>query len=115
MEGSSSKSDSSGEENQYLDMIIESSLKKSKASTKEKSSKGNYKLNLSADLMGANSSKAFLSPFFRIYNVTIFLQVISNLINRSPDAKSAGRRPIKSQNLPSTLQRTLLFATSRNA
>jgi len=56
MEGSSSLSDQSSEENQYLERIIETSLQKSKNPTKEKTSKGNYKLNISADLLGGNST-----------------------------------------------------------
>jgi hypothetical protein len=51
--------DSSEEENQYLKMIIENDLKKSNSSQKEKADKGNYKFNLSADLM-RNGSKTQL-------------------------------------------------------
>lgn len=50
MDDSNSNSASLVDENHRLDMIIKSSLKKLKTSIKEKTSKGNYKLNLFADL-----------------------------------------------------------------
>ena len=50
MDDSNSNSASLNDENYHLDMIINSSLKKLKSSIKEKSIKGNYKLNLFADL-----------------------------------------------------------------
>ena len=90
MEGSSSKSDSSSDENQYLDMIIESSLKKSKASSKEKSSKGNYKLNLSADLMGGNSN-------FFVY-IIFFTDYIK--VNKSKSGRKIGRKKSKKPKTP---------------
>ena len=46
-----SASNSGEEENQYLNMIIQSNIKKNVSASKDKSDKGNYKLNLSMDLM----------------------------------------------------------------
>ncbi len=59
MEGSKQENDSSAEENMYLDMIMETSIKKDKAQPKDKSGKGGYKLNLSADLMGSSTSPLY--------------------------------------------------------
>ncbi len=53
---------SSDEENKYLDLIIETSLKNPRPQSKDKPSKGNYKMNLSADLMRNGIFCAVLSP-----------------------------------------------------
>jgi len=65
MESSRSGIDSSAEENLYLDMIIETSFKKNKAQQKERSGKGSYKLNLSADLMSNSMFSIF--NFYRLH------------------------------------------------
>ena len=51
MEDSKSEVYSSEGENRYLAKLIESNFKKNKTQQKKKVDKGNYKLNLSLDLM----------------------------------------------------------------
>ena len=61
---------SSEEENQYLDKLIENNFKNTSPPQKKKSDKGNYKVNLSADLMRNGSMIRFKKQIMLRQNQT---------------------------------------------